>query len=417
MMRTVTAGSTNTGSDALRGRQLVLGVSGGIAAFKAVELVRELGRRGASVRVVMTQAATRFVGPVTFTGLTGRPPVIDLWDPTYAGEVHVELAAWAHALIVAPATANVLARAANGLADDALLATILCAACPVLYAPAMHHRMWAQASTQRNVAQLQADGATFVGPVNGALASGEIGMGRLADPIAIADAIESRLAISRDLAGLRLLISAGPTHEDLDPVRYLGNKSSGKMGFALAERAAARGAEVTLVAGPVALATPTGVARIDVRSAEDMRAALDVHFDAADAIVMSAAVADYRPEHAASDKLKKVDGDDALVLRLVQNPDILAALGTRRGELARPMLVGFALETRDLVAYARAKLVKKRVDLIVANHADDALGTEENVATLVSAERDEALGRLSKRALADVILDRVAARIRGAAQP
>ena len=415
MMRGVTTeGSTTHRARTLEGRQLVLGVSGGIAAFKAVELARELGRRGAGVRVVMTQAATRFVGPITFTALTGRPPVIDLWDPSYAGEVHVELAAWAHALIVAPATASLLARAAHGQADDALLATILCAACPVLYAPAMHHRMWAHAATQRNVAQLRADGAHFIGPVSGALASGETGMGRLAEPNAIADAVEALFAATRDFAGRTVLISAGPTHEDLDPVRYLGNKSTGKMGFAIAERAAARGARVVLVAGPVALPTPDSVLRIDVRSAREMDTALEAHFDDADALVMSAAVADYRPESLAADKLKKADTDEALVVRLVQNPDILAALGARRADRPRPILVGFALETRDLLTHARGKLTKKRVDLIVANHADDGLGTDENVATLVSADGDEPLGRLSKRALADVILDHIAARLRGA---
>jgi phosphopantothenoylcysteine decarboxylase/phosphopantothenate--cysteine ligase len=395
----------------LDGRQVVVGVSGGIAAFKAVELVRELGRRGASVRVVMTPSATRFVGPVTFTGITGRPPVIDLWDPAYEGEVHVELASWAHAIVVAPATANVLARAAAGMADDALLATLLCAACPVLYAPAMFHRMWASASTQRNVARLGADGAHFVGPVTGPLANGEIGMGRLADPLVIADALEALVAQGRDLAGRTLVISAGPTHEDLDPVRYLGNKSSGKMGFALAERAAARGARVWLVAGPVALATPAGVDRVDVRSAREMDAAIEARFDEADAIVMSAAVADYRPAAAATDKLKKPDDEADFVLRLVQNPDILAALGARRGSAKRPVLVGFALETQALLANARSKLTKKRADLIVANHAEDGLGTDDNVATLVSAEGDEALGRLDKRALADAILDRVVAQL------
>ncbi len=398
----------------LSGKQIVVGVAGGIAAYKAVELVRELGRRGASVRVVMTQAATRFVGAVTFTGITGRPPVIDLWDPAYAGEVHVELASWAHAIVVAPATANVLARSAAGMADDALLATVLCAACPVLYAPAMFHRMWGSASTARNVTQLRADGAHFVGPVSGALANGEIGMGRLAEPSDIADALDALLAPSLDLEGRTVLVSAGPTHEDLDPVRFLGNKSSGKMGFALAERAAARGARVCLVAGPVALPTPAGVERVDVRSAREMDAALEARFDDADVLVMSAAVADYRPETTSAEKLKKAEDREALVLRLVQNPDILAALGARRGERRRPLLVGFALETQDLLANARAKLAKKRADLIVANHATDGLGTDENVATLVSAEGEEALGRLTKRALADAILDRVVARL---AQP
>ena len=395
----------------LAGRQIVVGVSGGVAAFKAVELVRELGRRGATVRVVMTRAATRFVGPITFTALTGKPPVVDLWDPSYAGEVHVELASNADVIVVAPATANVLARAAHGHADDALLATILCARGPIFYAPAMHARMWARESTQRNVAQLRADGARIVGPVSGPLASGEVGMGRLAEPSAIADAITHFLAESLDLAGRTLLVSAGPTHEDLDPVRFLGNKSSGKMGFAIAERAAARGARVRLVAGPVALATPVGVERIDIRSARDLEAALATHYADADAIVMCAAVADYRPREAAPDKLKKRGDGAPLVLELVPNPDILAGLGARRADASRPVLVGFALETTDLLTAAREKLVRKRVDLVVANHAVDGLGTDDNLATLVSAAGDEPLGRLDKRALADAILDRVAARL------
>ena len=398
----------------LAGRQIVVGVSGGIAAFKAVELVRELGRRGATVRVVMSAAATRFVGPITFTALTARPPVVDLWDPSYAGEVHVELATWADAIVVAPATAHVLARAAQGQADDALTATLLCARGPVFYAPAMHARMWARPGTQRNVAQLRADGAHLVGPVSGPLASGEVGMGRLAEPVDIVDAVAAHFARTQDLAGRTLIVSAGPTHEDLDPVRFLGNKSSGKMGFAIAERAAARGARVLLVAGPVALATPPGAERLDIRSARELEAAIAARYAEADAIVMSAAVADYRPRELAPDKLKKQGDGAPLVLELVPNPDILAGLGARRDGAARPVLVGFALETRDLLAAARDKLVRKRVDLIVANHAADGLGTDDNLATLVSAAGDDPLGRLDKRALADAILDRIATRL---AQP
>jgi phosphopantothenoylcysteine decarboxylase / phosphopantothenate---cysteine ligase len=388
---------------ALSGKRIIVGVGGGIAAFKAVMLVRELLARGAELRVVMTKSAVRFVGPVTFTGITGRAPVIDLWDPSYAGEVHVELSAWADALVVAPATANLLARAATGMADDALLATLSCMDKPVLYAPAMHQRMWKAGGTQRSVAQLGKDGAQFVGPVHGKLASGEQGMGRMSEPGEIADALAQLLSASADLAGLKLLISAGPTQEELDPVRFLSNRSSGQMGYALAERAVARGAQVTLVSGPVSLSAPRGVTLLNVRSALEMHAAIMKERERSDAIVMTAAVADYRPAQSAQQKLKK---QDTLTLTLIKNPDILAELGAARSG-KKPALVGFALETENLLAYARDKLVRKNVDLIVANHARDGLGGDTNVATLVDHAGDTELGTLSKRALAERILDRV----------
>src|SRR5262245_29662243 len=259
---------------ALQGRHIVVGVGGGIAAFKAVLLVRELMARGAQVRVVMTPAAARFVGPVTFTGLTGEPPVLDLWDPSYAGEVHVELAAWAHAMVIAPATANLLARAATGMADDAVLATLRCTDVPVLFAPAMHHRMWKSPPTQRAVAQLRADGAHIVGPVYGKLASGEEGMGRMSEPLDIASALAALVEEHTDLAGRTVLVSAGPTVEDVDPVRFLSNRSSGRMGYAIAERALRRGARVILVSGPVSIAAPRGAELVNVRSAREMHAAI-----------------------------------------------------------------------------------------------------------------------------------------------
>ncbi len=388
----------------LQDRQIVVGVGGGIAAFKAVELVRELMRRGARVRVAMTASATRFIGPVTFTGLTGNPPVIDIWDPGYAGEIHVELGAWANAIVVAPATANLLARAAHGLADDAVLATLRCSDAPLFFAPAMHHRMWRSPPTQRAVEQLARDGATFIGPVHGVLASGEEGPGRMSEPVAIADALESALGAKRDLGALSVLVSAGPTVEDLDPVRFLSNRSSGRMGYALAERAAARGARVILVSGPVSLAPPARCELVSVRSALELRDAIVARRGEVDAIVMTAAVADYRPLTRHEHKLKK---SDTLTLELVKNPDILAELGAARAG-TRPILVGFALETDNLLDYARDKLVSKRVDLVVANRAEDGLGGEDNVATFVDALGDEPLGRLSKRALADRIWDRVA---------
>ena len=388
----------------LREKQIVVGVGGGIAAFKAVELVRELMRRGARVRVAMTESATKFVGPVTFTGLTGAPPVVDIWDPSYAGEVHVELGAWAHALVIAPATANLLARAAAGLSDDAVLATLRCCEAPLVLAPAMHHRMWRSPPTQRAIAQLAADGATLVGPVEGPLASGESGMGRMSEPSAIADAVCARLGgASADLAGQHVLVSAGPTVEDLDPVRYLSNRSSGRMGYAIAERALARGARVTLVSGPVSIAPPAGCELVAIRSAVELQRAIAERIDQVDAIVQTAAVADYRPLTRQAQKIKK---SDRLTIELVKNPDILAELGAARSG-PRPVLVGFKLETENLLGYAREMLIKKRLDLVVANHAADGLGGDDNVATLVDADGDEALGSLSKRALADRIWDRV----------
>jgi phosphopantothenoylcysteine decarboxylase/phosphopantothenate--cysteine ligase len=383
-------------------KQLVVGIAGGIAAFKAVELVRELQRRGAEVRVALTQTAARFVGPVTFTGLTGTPPVIDIWDASYAGEVHVELAAWAHAIIVAPATANLMARSAAGMADDAVLATLRCFDGPVLYAPAMHHRMWRSPATQRALHNLRADGAQFVGPVHGKLASGEEGIGRMSEPNAIADAAEA-LFSARDLTGLHVMISAGPTVEDVDPVRFLSNRSSGRMGYAIAARAAQRGARVTLVSGPVSIPVPSGCELVAIRSARDLLEAMTSR--SADAIIATAAVADYRPVSAAEHKLKKTD---KLTLELVKNPDVLETLGqVRQG--ARPVLVGFKLETQNLLGYAREMLLKKKLDLVVANEARDGLGGDDNVASLVDASGDQALGKLSKRELADRILDRVLA--------
>lgn len=379
-----------------------MGIGGGIAAFKSVYLVRELQRRGAEVRVVMTRAATRFVGPITFTGLTGQPPVVDLWDPSYRGEVHVELGEWADAGVVAPATMNLLGRAAAGMANDAVLATLACMKGPVLFAPAMHTRMWNQASTQRSVRLLQDGGAHFVGPDEGELASGETGAGRMSEPDAIADAV-MKLVGQRDFEGRLLLVSAGPTYEDLDPVRFLGNRSSGKMGFAIAAAAARRGATVTLVSGPSAQPTPTGVQRVDVRSARDMHAAITRR--SADVVIMAAAVADYRPKAIADQKIKKSAGP--MSLELERNPDILAELGAAR-KGARPILVGFALETEDVVAHARDKLTRKGADLIVANHASTAFGGDRNEVTLVDARSASTLEPASKLAIADAILDRVA---------
>jgi phosphopantothenoylcysteine decarboxylase/phosphopantothenate--cysteine ligase len=389
----------------LAGKHIVVGVGGGIAAYKSLLLVRELGRRGAELRVVLTKNALRFVGASSFAGLTGKPPVVDLFDPSYPGEVHVELSAWADALVIAPATANLLARAAHGQADDAVLATLSCCRCPVLFAPAMHERMWSQPATQRNMTQLERDGHVRVGPVTGALASGEVGMGRMAEPEAIADVLEALLAQAHDLAGLHVLVSAGPTVEDLDPVRFISNRSTGRMGFAIAAEALARGARVTLVKGPTALAPPAGAQVVEVRSALDMQAAIQHALPSVDVLVMTAAVADYRPRQLASSKLKKNPGDDSgMVVELVRNPDILAELGkTRTGK--RPVLVGFAMETEDVRANAEKKLHHKRVDLVVGNEASVGFGGDDNQALLVSHTGVRELPAMSKRKLAGHILD------------
>ena len=386
----------------LEGRQIVLGVTGGIAAYKAGYIARELLARGAQVRVVMTPNAARFVGPVTFTGLVGTPPIVDIWDPTYPGEIHIELADWAHAMVIAPATANSIARLAHGFAEDAVSTTALAFDGPTLIAPAMHHRMWSHAATQTNVGTLRTRGVHFVGPAFGKLASGAEGLGRMAEPLEIADAVQNLFL--RDLEGLRLLISAGPTHEPIDPVRFLGNRSSGKMGYAIATNAALRGAHVTLISGPVALTAPKSVEVVRVTRALEMQAAIESRFASADAIVMAAAVADFRPATLATEKIKKVDGADAPTLALVRNPDILAGLGARRvGK--HPMLVGFAVESRDVAEFARQKLVKKQVDLVVGNPADVAFEGDENEAWLVDAEQTVATGRITKRALAERIVD------------
>jgi phosphopantothenoylcysteine decarboxylase/phosphopantothenate--cysteine ligase len=393
---------------------VALAISGSIAAYKAVEVARRLLAAGVDVVPVMTRAAERFVGALTLSGICGTPVIQDMFDAAYPGEVHVDLGRTVDLIVIAPATADTLARLAEGRADDIVAALALSAACPVLACPAMHSRMWAHPATQRNVATLRADGKVrLVGPVEGALASGESGMGRLAEPATIVEAALAELVGARDLGGLRVVVSAGPTVEDLDPVRFLSNRSSGRMGFAIAERARRRGAEVTLVTGPVDLQTPSGVTRVDVRSALDMQAALlaalGADLGAADALVMAAAVADYAPKHRHPVKMKKAG--DEVTLELTKNPDLLAAIGKKRtGQ--RPVLVGFAVETSEpdqLVAYAQKKLVEKNVDLVVANHAAEAFGGDTNRATFVGPAASEPLPSMTKIQLADRILDRVLA--------
>lgn len=393
---------------------IVLAVSGSIAAYKAVEVARLLKKSGARVLPMLTRAAKEFVGAQTLSGITSEAVVEDMFDPSYPGEKHVDLGRKADLVLIVPATADLLARLAAGRADDLLTALALCSSCPILAAPAMHPRMWAHPATTRNVATIVGDGRVkFVGPVDGEVASGERGLGRMAEPEEIVRAALAHFE-TRDLHGLHIVITAGPTVEDLDPVRYLGNRSTGKMGFALAERAAARGARVTLVTGPVTLTTPPGVDRVDVRGALDMKdalwKALGRNLEEADALIMSAAVADYRPAETSTSKRKR--SSEPLELKLIPNPDLLAEVGAARTN-STLMLIGFAVETgtdEAIVQYARGKLEKKRVDMVVANRADEAFGRDDNRATLVLREGTEPLGVLSKRALADRILDRVLAR-------
>lgn len=399
----------------LRGKRITLGVTGSVAAYKAVLLLRVLQQEGAEVEVVLSHAGAKFVGAATFAGLTGRAPHTDMFAEGVGGELHVELAKRSDLLLIAPATADVLARLAQGRADDLLTATALCARCPVLVAPAMHPSMWSHPATQRNVQQLVADQRIgFVGPVEGPVASGDVGLGRLAEPDTIVSFVVAQLT-SGSLRGRHIVISAGPTAEDIDPVRFISNRSSGKMGFALAERAAAHGAKVTLVAGPVSLPTPAGVTRIDVRSAQAMRGAiwqaLKPDLSGADALIMTAAVADYRPAETHASKLKR--GETGIGLELVPNEDLLAEIGAARKSV-RPVLVGFALETETderLIAAARGKLAKKRVDLVFANHPDTSIGRDSISGSLVGVRDAESIGPLPKRDAADRILDFVVAEL------
>ena len=390
---------------------VLLAITGSIAAYKAPLVARLLLKRGVRVIPLLSKSAREFIGPSTLSGLTGEAVRESAFEEGIAGELHVELAKQADAIAIVPATADTLARLAAGRADDLITATVLCSRCRVLAAPAMFPAMWSHPATQRNVDALTRDGRVeLIGPVEGEVASGDTGVGRMAEPEAIADAIMGALA-PPDLVGRHIVITAGPTVEDLDPVRFISNRSTGKMGFAIAQRAKARGARVTLVTGPVTLPTPPGVVRVDVRGALAMQRALDealgTDLERADALVMTAAVGDYRPRETSETKLKR--DDKPFSLDLVANPDLLAGVGARRTG-PRPLLVGFAVETQDeagLVAAARKKLTEKRVDFVVANHAADSFGRDDNRALLVGPSEVERCGVLSKQALADRILDRV----------
>ncbi len=402
----------------LAGQKLLLCVGGGIAAYKSLELVRRLRDAGAQVQVAMTAGAQQFVTPLSFQALSGQPTRTTLWDSAAEQAMgHIELARWADRVIVAPATADLLARLANGHADDLVTTLCLATTAPLTVCPAMNHRMWLHPATQANISLLRERGAQVVGPEDGPLAEGESGPGRLTEPHAIvaalaalqgpADAPES----PQELKGLRVVISAGPTYEDLDPVRYVGNRSSGKMGYALAAAAVRQGAQVVLVSGPVHLPTPAGVQRVDVRSAAQMRSAV---LDAlpADIYIGAAAVSDYTPRQIAPQKLKKTAGTQTLTLELVRTPDILAEVAAQTNALK--LVVGFAAETHDVEKYARGKLVDKRLDLVIANQVGITNGgfeSDENAATAYWQGGEQVFPGTTKTLLAEQLLSLIAQRL------
>jgi phosphopantothenoylcysteine decarboxylase/phosphopantothenate--cysteine ligase len=387
-------------------RTVVLGVGGGIAAYKACELARLVVKGRGTVRVAMTRAATRFVQPLTFQAISGAPVLVDLLDEAaQATYGHLALARAADLLVIAPATADLIARLRAGMADDAVTTTALAATCPVLLAPAMNTRMWRNLVVQENLAALRERGFHVVGPGSGELADGDVGEGRLAEPEEIAVAA-TRLLGNLDLAGRRVLVTAGPTREPIDPVRFISNPSSGKMGYAIAAVAAHRGAQVTLVSGPAELPDPAGVKVVRVQTAEEMARAVDAEAASMDLFVGAAAVSDYRPQAASPRKIKKGPGDETLVLS--RTPDILAGLGARfGGKKDGPVLVGFAAETEEVIARAREKLKTKRCDLVVANKVGGpgaGFGSDTNRVALVSAvELAEIEGPKAK--VAEAILD------------
>jgi phosphopantothenoylcysteine decarboxylase/phosphopantothenate--cysteine ligase len=386
-------------------------VTGGIGAYKAVEIARGLQQSGHEVVAIMTEAATRFVGPLTFEAITRRRVITDQFEPGANADIaHISLASTIDLLLVAPATANIMARFAAGLADDFLTSLYLATRAPVLIAPSMNTNMWDHEAVQRNLERLRARGVHVIEPTEGFLACGWTGKGRLAEPENVVRAADALLGRSKSLAGRRILITAGPTFEDLDPVRYIGNRSSGRMGFALAAEATGRGAEVYLVAGPTLLAPPPVAELVRVRSADEMHQQVLARAGNSDAIIMAAAVADYAPEQPSSEKVAKAAGPLHLTLR--RTPDILGELGRLRsdGKLSGGVLVGFAAETAELIPRARAKRSTKNVDLIVANDVSQpgaGFDVETNQVTLVAADGEEALPLLSKHEVARKVLDRV----------
>jgi phosphopantothenoylcysteine decarboxylase/phosphopantothenate--cysteine ligase len=399
--------------------RILLGVSGGIAVYKSAELVRRLRDRGAEVQVVMTAGARQFVAPLTFQALSGRPVRSDLWDEAAEAAMgHIELARWADRILVAPATADFIARLAHGLADDLLCTLCLATDAPISVAPAMNRLMWANPATQANVAALRSRGVGILGPADGGQACGETGPGRMLEPGELADAILAASPAGGTLAGRKVLVTAGPTRERIDPVRFITNRSSGKMGYAVAEAARDAGAEVVIVSGPVNVPTPHGVLRVDVETAEQMMAAVNAHLLETDIFIAAAAVSDYRPVQVSSEKIKK--SSDSLLLALSRTPDILATVAAGS---PRPFVVGFAAETQNVERNALAKLEGKRLDMIAANQVGDGLAfdCDDNALTVYWPGAKRELGRAGKRELAaqlvSVIAERFAEHVRGAGNP
>ncbi|HSU64972.1 MAG TPA: bifunctional phosphopantothenoylcysteine decarboxylase/phosphopantothenate--cysteine ligase CoaBC [Burkholderiales bacterium] len=388
----------------LKGKRILLGITGGIAAYKAAALVRLLVRAGADVRVAMTEAATRFVTPVTFQALSNQPVWSDLWDQRVPDAMgHIELSRDRELIVVAPASADFMAKVAHGLADDLLATLCVARRCPLMLAPAMNVEMWQNPATQRNLGVLRDDGVLIEGPAAGDQACGETGYGRMLEPAQIAAEIEAFFAPKR-LAGKRVLVTAGPTEEPIDPVRVLTNASSGKMGYAVARAAQEAGAEVTLVSGPVSLATPAGVARIDVRTAQEMFEAVKTRAPSSDVFISVAAVADYKVKNPTTQKIKKANGR-AVTLELAENPDILAYVaGMKNG----PFCVGFAAESEKLAEHAKEKRATKNLPLLAANLVQDALGADTNSIVLYDDRGEHPLGTGAKLELARKLVEHVA---------
>ncbi|WP_029685040.1 bifunctional phosphopantothenoylcysteine decarboxylase/phosphopantothenate--cysteine ligase CoaBC [Tatumella saanichensis] len=394
----------------LEGKKILLGVSGGIAAYKTPELVRRLQDRGAEVRVMMTDAAKEFITPLSLQAVSGYPVFHHLLDPSAEAAMgHIELAKWADLVIIAPATADIIARISHGMANDLVTTACLATPAPIAIVPAMNQQMYRAAATQENLQRLQAQGMTIWGPDSGSQACGDIGPGRMLDPSDIVALAVKHTGTIHDLQHLKIMLTAGPTREPLDPVRYISNHSSGKMGFAIAEAAARRGACVTLIAGPVSLPTPQGVKRIDVITAVDMQSAVMEHITQQDIFIGSAAVADYRAATIAADKIKKTGNEDnEITLQLIKNPDIVAGVAALTQD--RPYVVGFAAETRNVEEYAQQKRRRKQLDLICANDvslAEQGFNSDNNALHLFWQEGDKVLPLSTKQLLGQQLLDEI----------
>ena len=396
----------------LKGKTVLLGVTGGIACYKSANLASALVKQGANVQVVMTRNATEFIGPHTFESLTGNRVSVDTFDRNYQFQVeHIALADQADLVLVAPATANVLAKLAHGLADDMLTTTILACNCPKIAAPAMNTKMYENPVTQDNLDILRKYGWEIVEPASGRLACGAVGKGKMPEPEDLLECVLHALSHEKDMTGLKVLVTAGPTREALDPVRYLTNHSTGKMGYAIAKAAAARGAEVTLVSGPVNLKKPPYMEVVDIVSAQDMFEAVTSRAPTQDIIIKAAAVADYRPANLAEDKIKKSGNDSDLSLPLSRTSDILAWLGQHRSP--GQFLCGFSMETRDMVENSKQKLEKKHIDLIAANNLKQegaGFGVDTNLLTLISPDGAKELPLMSKEEAAHALLDEIMGR-------